>query len=57
MASPEQQQAYQDGLTRASVHLVKEFCESNFDQFQEWLGITHEIESSEAEVILGHIND
>lgn len=35
-----------------SIELVKEFCEENFEVFQEWLDTVKGIESSEAEVIL-----
>lgn len=36
-----------------NIELVTKFCGDNFEQFQNWLEEEHEIESTEAEVILG----
>ena len=37
--------------------LVAEFIEDNYEQFQQWLESKHEIEGTEAELILKRLED
>jgi hypothetical protein len=36
--------------------LVKDFCEANYELFQAWLEDVHEIEGTEAEIILDNLD-
>lgn len=40
-----------------NIKLVKHFCEENYELFQEWLEDVHEIEGTEAEIILDSLED
>lgn len=39
------------------IKLVKEFCEANYELFQQWLEDVHEIEGTEAEIILDNLDE
>lgn len=40
-----------------NIELVKAFCEEQFEEFQLWLEDVHEVEGSEAEVILAQLEE